>query len=115
AQSLDDQAYLNNFKVAEKSLNDLKLEEGKKLAEKQVELVKMEKFKKDKEEMRETAKTLTSIFISLPPVIGEGYDTLTLFQGKDPITGEKLTSFTKTLTILGLASGVGSEYFIHFI
>ena len=54
------------------------------------------------------SKNINSLAISLFPYVGEGYDVLTLLGGKDPITKENLTQFTKVLTVAGLLSGVGS-------
>lgn len=52
--------------------------------------------------------TVLSVGISLLPVIGEGYDVVTLIAGKDPITKERLTGLGVAFTFMGLASGVGS-------
>lgn len=62
----------------------------------------------NKQVISEAAKQVGSVGISLIPIIGEGYDLATLISGKDPITGEKLNDFTKTLTVIGLFSGFGS-------
>lgn len=57
---------------------------------------------------KEKLLMLTSIAVSLIPIVGEGYDVTTLLKGQDPITKEKLNTFTKVLTVAGLVSGAGS-------
>jgi hypothetical protein len=49
-----------------------------------------------------------STVVSFVPFIGEGYDVATLVSGKDPITREQLTPFTKLITAIGLFTGVAS-------
>lgn len=50
----------------------------------------------------------TSIILSLMPGIGEGYDLFTLITGFDPVTGEVLSNFQKTITFIGFAGGISS-------
>jgi hypothetical protein len=54
------------------------------------------------------SKDGASLLVSLPPFVGEAYDVATLIAGKDPITGEALSTLMRFATVGGLLSGVGS-------